>query len=271
MTILQNDPSLWRSELPAIDPKGHKYGRGIAVIYGAPKMTGATRLAARACARIGAGLVKVIAPEGTGEIYRSTLSEEIIVEDAPDFQGVNDARIRSVLLGPGLREDDVDCNAISMALGVQTIGGIVLDAGAIAAWRGGGDLSRLVMTPHEGEFAARFGSLGGASKVEKARAASKEAQSVILLKGAQTVIAGHGETIVQDRDVPELATAGTGDVLSGMITGLIAQGMDTRFACAAAVWIHAEAASQFGRGMVASDLPEIIPVVMKRLAGPSHI
>lgn len=265
MTILQNNPALWRDRLPAIDPQGHKYGRGIAVIYGAPGMTGATRLAARACARIGAGLVKVVAPDGTGEIYRSTLSEEIIVEDAPSFQGLGDVRIRAVLVGSGLRDADVNCGVIALALKAAHINGIVLDAGAVAAWDGAGDLSRLVMTPHEGEFAVKFGAIDGASKVKKAQEASARAQSIILLKGPQTVIAGKGDVIVQDRDVPELATAGTGDVLAGMITGLAAQGMEARWACAAAAWIHAEAASRFGRGMVASDLPEMIPAVLKDL------
>ncbi len=261
MTILQNNPSLWRDKLPAIDPKGHKYGRGVAVIYGAPKMTGATRLAARACARIGAGLVKVVAPEGTGEIYRSTLSEEIVVEDAATFQGLEDARIRAVLIGSGMGRDDIDCSAVADALKAGK--GVVLDAGAIAAWRGTGDISRLVMTPHEGEFLSRFGALDGVSKMEAARTAANEAQAIILLKGPQTVIAGDGDTIVQERDVPELATAGTGDVLAGMIAGLMAQGMDPCWASAAAAWIHAEAASRFGRGMVASDLPEMIPDVLK--------
>lgn len=265
MTILQNNPALWREKLPAIDPKGHKYGRGIAVIYGAPDMTGATRLAARACARMGAGLVKVVVPEGTGEIYRSTLAEEIVVEDAADFQGLQDPRIHAVLIGSGMREGDADCDVVSRALKSPHIKGVVLDAGAIAAWRGAGDLSRLVMTPHEGEFAAKFGAMGGLSKVNKAQDASHKAQSLILLKGPQTVIAGAGDTIVQDRDVPELATAGTGDVLAGMITGLIAQGMDARWACAAAAWIHAEGAARFGRGMVAGDLPEMIPAVLQDL------
>lgn len=263
MTFLQNSLSLWLDKLPSIDPKGHKYGRGIVVIYGAPEMTGATRLAARACARIGAGLVKVVAPEGTGEIYRSTLSEEIIVEDAAKFEGLDDARIRAVLVGSGMRGEDVDCSVVAAALKGEK--GVVLDAGAIAAWRGAGDPLRLVMTPHEGEFAKRFGSLDGASKIDSARNASNEAQAIIVLKGPQTVIASGGEVVVQDRDVPELATAGTGDVLAGMITGLIAQGMDARWACAAAVWIHAEAAVRFGRGMVASDLPEMIPDVLKGL------
>ena len=265
MTDIQNNPSLWRDKIPAMDPKGHKYGRGIASVYGAPKMTGATRLAARACARMGAGLVKVVAPLGTGQIYRSTMPEEIIVEDIEDFNGLGDERIRAVLIGPGMCKEHVDCNVISAAINASYINGIVLDAGAIAAWGGFGNMSRLVMTPHEGEFAARFGEGNGVSKVARAHKAAEQAQATILLKGPHTVIAGKGNSILQDRDVPELATAGTGDVLAGMITGLAAQGMDVLWASAAAAWIHAEAASRFGRGMVASDLPEMIPAVLNDL------
>jgi hydroxyethylthiazole kinase-like uncharacterized protein yjeF len=263
MAVLQNHPSLWRDKMPAPDPKGHKYDRGIAVIYGAPKMTGALRLAARACARMGAGLVKVIAPAGTGGIYRSTLSEEIIVEDEADFTGFDDTRIKTFLIGPGMRESDVDVAIIARALAAKHIGGIVLDAGAFAAWQGGDNSGRVVATPHEGEFAAKFGPIK--NKTDDALAASKQCGATIVLKGPQTVIAGAGEIIIQDRDVPELATAGTGDVLAGMITGLIAQGMDIRHACAAAVWIHAEAASRFGKGMVAGDLPETIPAILRDL------
>src|SRR5688500_9814156 len=103
--MIPNTPDLWKSSLPVFASDAHKYDRGVAVIYGAPKMTGATRLAARACARIGAGLVKVIAPEGTGEIYRSTLHEEIIVEDEADFDDLKDPRITAFLMGPGCPAD----------------------------------------------------------------------------------------------------------------------------------------------------------------------
>lgn len=264
MDVFQNNPLLWRDKLPVHDPKGHKYDRGIAVIYGAPKMTGATRLAARACARIGAGLVKVIAPAGTGEIYRSTLAEEIIVEDAADFKGFGDPRVTAFMAGSGMSADDVDLSWISAALGEWHVKGVVLDAGAIAAWKGDG-MERVVMTPHEGEFRAVFGDAGSPSKDERAKMAADARHAVIVLKGVPTIIAAGGGVIVQDRDVPELSTAGTGDVLAGMICGLVAQGMSLRDAAAASVWIHAEAASRFGKGMVASDLPEMIPDVLQSL------
>ncbi|PZO86107.1 MAG: NAD(P)H-hydrate dehydratase [Micavibrio aeruginosavorus] len=262
MSIRQNDPSLWRDMLPAHDPKGHKYGRGVAVIYGAPKMTGATRLAARACARIGAGLVRVIAPEGTGDIYRSTLHEEIIVEDISDFKGFSDERIKAVLMGSGCMAGDLDDGIVANAFARPRVNGIILDAGAI------GHADRFhgaVITPHEGEFSKTFPDIRG-DKVAQAEEGARRIKGTVVLKGARTVIAGPDGVIVQDRDVPELATAGTGDVLAGMITGLMAQGMATPWAAAAAVWMHAEAASRFGRGMVASDLPEMLPAVLQDLS-----
>lgn len=264
MKILQNDPSLWRDALPLHDPKGHKYGRGVAVIYGAPKMTGATRLAARACARMGAGLVKVIAPEGTGDIYRSTLSEEIIVENITDFKGFDDPRITSFLIGSGMAPQDVNTALIDSALGQTHIKGVVLDAGAIAVWKGKGG-GRIIATPHEGEFAARFGKMEYSTKEERAMIAAEVLGGIIVLKGVPVVIAGGQDMILQDRDVPELSTAGTGDVLAGMITGLVAQNMPLHQAAAAAVWIHAAAAMRFGKGMVASDLPEMIPDILQSL------
>lgn len=263
MTIVQNNPLLWRDKLPVHCPAGHKYDRGVAVIYGAPEMTGATRLAARACSRIGAGLVKVIAPEGAAQIYRSTLHEEIIVEEASKFAGFGDARVKSFLIGSGMREADVDLSIIDAAVNAKTP--VVLDAGAFAAWKGKGDASHIVATPHDGEFAARFGNMESSTKEQRAAFAASALGATIVLKGPRTVIAGEGEIIVQDRHVPELATAGTGDVLAGMIAGLVAQGMGVKDASAAAVWIHAEAASRFGRGMVAGDLPEMIPAVLQSL------
>ena len=264
MTILQNNPLLWRDKLPVHNPAGHKYDRGIAVICGAPEMTGATRLAARACARMGAGLVKVLAPEGTAQIYRTTLHEEIIVEEAGKFTGFGDARIKSFLTGSGMRKEDVDVSLIEAAMKAGHVN-IVLDAGAFAAWNGRADAGRMVATPHEGEFAARFGKMEQNTKEERAHLAFETIGATIVLKGAQTVVCGEGEAVIQDREVPALATAGTGDVLAGMITGLLAQGMDTKWACAAAIWIHAEAAERFGAGLVASDLPEMIPAVLRDL------
>ncbi len=280
-----NSPDLWLKALPQTKRDAHKYDRGVAVIYGASKMTGATRLAARACARMGAGLVKVIAPEGTGDIYRSTLSEEVIVEDEGDAFGkghalLRDPRCRALLMGPGCLPNDLYCHLFATAMAEKHVNGIIMDAGAFLSWKGHkmldlkafSDPTKVVVTPHEGELKAFFESyeegapiLAKPTKAERAQAAASFIDSTIVLKGAQTVIAGADTTIMQDRDVPALATAGTGDVLAGMITGLIAQGMTAPMAAAASVWIHAEAAARFGKGMVASDLPEMFPEVLRDL------
>ena len=258
-------------------------------------MTGATRLAAAACARIGAGLVRVIAPGGTGDIYRAALPAHIIVDDERFEEFANadgsalyksnhgpvlERHVRAVLVGPG-------CTQVNPSIFFQTmnaghVNGIILDAGGFASWSGDrmlelqafGDHERVAVTPHEGEFTKFFSSyeygrpvLEPADKAGRAEAASEKISATVVLKGAQTVIAGSGKPIVQDRDVPWLASAGTGDVLSGMITGLVAQGMPLRPACAAAVWIHAEAGERIGPGLVASDLPDMIPFVLKDLFG----
>ncbi len=259
--IIKNVPALWRVALPVIKPDAHKYDRGVAVIYGAPRMTGATRLAAMACARVGAGLVCVIAPEGTGDIYRRTLPAHIIVEDGGGT--IADTRCRSVLFGSGWTEEDgaEHLFAIQKAMTLNHIKGIVLDAGAFLAAKGLSS-SKFIATPHEGEFAKAFPDLVG-DKMDKAQEAAARVGGIIVLKGPQTIVAGTGDPIVQDRSLPQLATGGTGDVLAGMIAGFVAQGMDLRLASAAAVWIHGEAAAQFGVGLVASDLPDVIPSVLQ--------
>lgn len=173
-------------------------------------------------------------------------------------------RIKSFLIGPGMRERDVNVGLIADALQAKAAK-IVIDAGAFAAWNGAGDVLRMVATPHEGEFATRFGHMEQSTKEDRARVASEALGATIVLKGAQTIVWGAGDAVAQDRSVPELATAGTGDVLAGMIAGLLAQGMDAKWACAAAIWIQAEAAQRFGKGMVASDLPEMIPEVLQSL------
>jgi len=277
MTTLPNTPDVWKDSLPHSKPDGHKYDRGVAVIYGAPKMTGATRLAARACARMGAGLVKVIAPTGTGDIYRSTLHEEIIVTDEADFDDLKDSRITSFLMGPGCPPDPLYGKLFYKAMeqGRDHIKGVVLDAGAFTVWASNplefraisnGDV---VVTPHEGEFGQFAAKLPDAfrspEKVERAGKVAQALDCVVVLKGPQTVVAGEGETIVQDRPLPQLATGGTGDVLAGMITGLLAQGMDAKMAAAAAVWIHGEAAARFGAGLVSSDLPDCLPPILSEL------
>lgn len=264
-----NHPGLWKAVFPHRRPDSHKYDYGHAVITGAAEMTGATRLAAEACARIGAGLTTVIAPAGTGEIYRRTLAPHVIVEDrAGDLAAhLQDDRRNAVLVGPGAGKDYA---AIRQDVRDACAGrACVLDADALNALAEQGDYSmltpRCILTPHEGEFARLFPGING-SRIERARQAAQMTKTVIVLKGRETVIAGPAQIVINAGAPPWLATAGTGDVLAGMITGLLAQGMNPCDAACAAVWIHGRAAELFGEGLVASDITSKIPPILREIA-----
>jgi NAD(P)H-hydrate epimerase len=266
MGMRENSPALWLEYWPKTSQNSHKYDRGVAVILGAPKMTGATRLAAAACARMGAGLVKVVAPAGTQDIYRATLPAHIIVIEQDEAALIlEDVRVTAVLAGSGCPESQDLADLCRLACEKPHIKAIVADAGAIGAAVSAqfACKNKLVLTPHEGEFKKAFPDFSGIDKMDAAKRAAESFGGVVVLKGAQTVIAGQGVAIRQSMDVPALSTAGTGDVLAGMITGLMAQGMNTPMACAAAAWIHATAGARFGRGLVAEDLPGLIPDILK--------
>jgi len=237
---LENAPALWADQIPRKTANTHKYDYGHALIYGAPELTGATRLAAEACARMGAGLTTVLGGE-KGDVYRAALPAHIIVRDDPGWM---DERISARLYGPGGLPCEVDFR--------QEIP-TVLDADALADLpeKLSGDY---ILTPHEGEFAKAFPGIKG-SKLEKARQAAQQSGAIILLKGPDTVIAHpDGRAVINTHSSGHLATAGTGDVLAGMITGLLALGMEPFDAACAAVWLHGEAGREIGAGLVASDL-----------------
>ena len=273
----------------------HKYDHGHAlVLTGGFGRTGAARLAARAALRVGAGLATLAAP-GAAMMECATQITAIMLRRCDDGNALtaalDDARINALCLGPGLGVDERGADLVAAA--IRSGRSCVLDADAltlIAADPGLRDaLHRdCVLTPHGGEFARLFPDLhdrlvgpateGPAySKVDAARDAAAMAGCTVLLKGPDTVIADpdgrasiHAATGA--RTVPWLATAGAGDVLAGMIAGLLARGADPAEACGTAAWLHVEAARAFGPGLIAEDLPDLIPEVLRALsesgAGP---
>jgi hydroxyethylthiazole kinase-like uncharacterized protein yjeF len=280
----ENLPPLWRREFPVPRGAGHKYDRGHAVVASGPSWsTGAARLAARGALRAGAGLVTIASPrEALPVNAAANLAIMVRPVDGAEQLGhfLGDRRLNALAIGPGLGVGEATRALVLVALA----GGraVVLDADAITSFaerpqklaealRARGDRAT-VLTPHEGEFARYFGALDGrtqaGSKLERARLAAQLCGVVVVLKGADTVVAAaDGRAAIADNAPAYLATAGAGDVLTGICTGLLAQGMPPFEAAAAAVWLHGEAADVFGPGLIAEDLPEALPRVYRALLG----
>jgi hydroxyethylthiazole kinase-like uncharacterized protein yjeF len=276
----ENDPSWWLAGLPQPGRDSHKYTRGHALVAGGAMMTGAARLASRSAARLGAGLVTVAAPEAAFAIYAAALTGIIVhpIANLDDFRGLlADKRRNAALIGPGA---GVGLETRDKALAILSAGKrTVLDADALTSFADdpralfAAIRSPVVMTPHEGEFARLFDT--GGSKPERARRAARQSGAVIVLKGADTVVAApDGRVAINANAPPALATAGSGDVLAGMVLGLLAQGMAPFAAAAAAVWLHGDAAGRIGAGLVAEDLVEALAPALRDLAGkeqaPAH-
>jgi ADP-dependent NAD(P)H-hydrate dehydratase / NAD(P)H-hydrate epimerase len=269
----QNDPGLWLAQLPSPRSTGNKYTRGHALVSGGYPLTGAARMAARAAARIGSGLTTIAVPENALQTYATSLTSIMVrpLSVPTDFDALlADRRMTACLIGPGAGVSEAT-RARTLAI-LATRRATVLDADALTAFEH--DPRALftaihgpcVMTPHEGEFRRVFDATG--DKLTRARRAAVTSKAIIVLKGSDTVIAApDGRAIIDANAPPTLATAGSGDVLGGMVLGLLAQGMDPFLAAAAAVWIHGAAAEEFGPGLIAEDLPDLLPVVLRRLLG----
>jgi len=271
----ENSPALWQFPWPK--PEGHKYSRGHCVVVSGPAhATGAARLAARAALRVGAGLVSVASPPDAVAVNAAHLTAIMIkpFEGAAGLAGLlTDKRQNAVVLGPGLSVGPQTRGLVAAAL--KSGAAAVLDADAITSFQDGPESlftlldDKCVLTPHEGEFERLFPGLldQSASRLEAARAASARALCVVLLKGADTIIAApSGKAAINANGPPSLATAGAGDVLAGLIAGLLAQGMAAFDAACAGAWLHGEAARHFGPGLIAEDLPEMLPAVLTALA-----
>jgi ADP-dependent NAD(P)H-hydrate dehydratase / NAD(P)H-hydrate epimerase len=276
-----NDPGLWGADFPKPDAAGHKYSRGHAVVVsGGISTTGAARLAARAALRAGAGLVTIASPrEALAVNAAANLAIMVRPVDGATELGefLSDKRRNAIVLGPGGGVGPAMRDQVLEALTVEAA--VVLDADALSSfadepailWKAIiGRSAATVMTPHDGEYARLFKKINDNSKVnsklDKARLAAHLSGATVLLKGADTVVAHpDGRASIAENAPPTLATAGSGDVLAGMIAGLLAQGMEAFAAASAAVWLHGEAAASFGPGLISEDLPEELPRVFRRL------
>jgi len=274
-----NSPPLWAKSFPLPRVDGHKYTRGHAVVVsGGPSFTGAARLAARGALRAGAGLVTIATPrEALAVNAAATLAVMVRPVDGADelARFLDDPRRNVVLLGPGGGVGRPMRDLVMAALKGERA--VVLDADALTSfaeepqtlWAAIRRRTKAtVMTPHEGEFSRLSKALAdeSPSKLERARRAAETSGAVVLLKGPDTVVAApDGRAAIADNAPPWLATAGSGDVLAGIVAGCLAQGMPRFEAAAAAVWLHGEAGTAAGPGLIAEDLPEVMPGIYQRL------
>ncbi|MEM6902236.1 MAG: NAD(P)H-hydrate dehydratase [Pseudomonadota bacterium] len=267
--IAINHPDCWRSEIPSVRHANHKYQRGRLWILGGPWMTGAAALAAGAGLRAGAGLVGVVAPSGAVPSLRGRERALLIAEANTVNQWaacLRKFKPDALVMGPGLG----GLSGIEgfVGVGVKQCSKLVLDADALNSFEGNAmGLSKLlpahaVLTPHVGEFARLFPDLHG-SRIERAQQAARLIGAVIVLKGPDTIIAAaSGACLINTRATPALATAGTGDVLAGIIGAYLARGAGAFAAAAAGVYQHGTAAIRADTGetgMIADDLLAHIP------------
>ena len=257
----------WFASFPVPAREGHKHERGrVLVLAGGRHETGAARLSAAAALRCGAGLVTLVASRAAADVcaMHCTVVMVAVARDADEWaETIHERRATALALGMGLTPDRATRDMVTTALASSAA--VVLDAGALTAFAGEPDelFERVgerdaptVMTPHAGEFERLFGAVDPCAAAERAGA-------TVLLKGATTRVASPDGTVTAIRHGPPwLATAGTGDVLAGMVAGLLAQGARPRDAAMASVWLHGEAARRLGPGMTAEDLiPALRPVL----------
>lgn len=264
-----NAPSHWSYPWPRLD--GHKYQRGHALVLGGGRLTGAARLASRSALRAGAGLVTIACPAEAFSVYAAG-SPSVMVQPIGDTVRyedlIADPRRNALLLGPGCGAGDETQARVTAAL--STGRACVLDADALTSFASEPESllshlhGRCLLTPHDGEFSRLFDTAG--SKPERTARAAARCGAVVLLKGPDTVIAApDGRLAINANAPPDLATAGSGDVLAGVAVGLMAAGMPAFEAACAAAWLHGEAANEAGPGLIADDLPEALRPVLRRL------
>jgi len=277
-----NTPDLWGRLFPVPGADSQKYSRGHAVVVsGGVSTTGAARLAARGALRTGAGLVTIASPREALAVHAAANTAVMVRPvDGPRelAEFLADKRRNAIVLGPGggvgaaLREQATVALAgeVAAVLDADALTSFADDPAALfSAIAQRGNLAT-ILTPHEGEFSRLFKVLNKEHKVfeklEKTRLAAKLSGAIVVLKGSDTVVAApDGRAAIAENAPPFLATAGSGDVLAGIVAGLLAQRMPAFEAAAAAVYVHGEAASVFGPGLISEDLPEMLPKVYRRL------
>jgi hydroxyethylthiazole kinase-like uncharacterized protein yjeF len=278
----ENIPQFWRGSFPVPRADGHKYARGHAIVVsGDIAATGAARMSARGALRAGAGLVTLASPRDALVVNAAALTAVMVrpIDTVVEFaELLTDKRFNTCVIGPGAGMGQRTRDFVLTALSAQR--GLVLDADALTSFAEAPDRlfeaikashdGQVVLTPHEGEFPRLFSDMSNKhperSKLERVRAAAERSGAVVLLKGPDTVVASpDGRATIAANAPPWLATAGAGDVLSGMVAGMLAQGVPAFEAACIGVWMHGEAAREAGPGLIAEDLPEVLPAVFRRL------
>jgi hydroxyethylthiazole kinase-like uncharacterized protein yjeF len=278
----QNTPQVWRRSFPVPRIDGHKYVRGhVLVVSGDIASTGAARMSARGALRAGAGLVTLATPRDALAVNAAALTAVMVraVDTAIEFgEQLGDKRFNTCIIGPGAGVGDRTRDFVHTALSARR--SLVLDADALTSFADAPDRlfesikashdPQVVLTPHEGEFPRLFSDISnkhpGRSKLERVRAAAARSGAVVLLKGPDTTVASpDGRATIAANAPPWLATAGSGDVLAGIIAGLLAQGVPAFEAASIGVWMHGEAARESGPGLIAEDLTEVLPAVHRHL------
>lgn len=281
-SVFENHPALWLPNFPFPAADTHKYMRGHVMVYGGADRTGAACLAAHAAQVAGAGVVSIAcAPEQKMiySLYRASLMTSAWNSEEDFKTLLRDERTNVAVIGPGGGTSGDAAERLRIAtLNTLSMAGktAVLDGDVFTVFKNDPDTlfnhlsKRHILTPHEGEFVRIFGDLPG-SKVARARAAARKANAIIILKGFDTVIAApDGTAVVNTNGTPILATAGTGDVLAGLVAGFAAQGMPPFMAALAGVWLHADAARLHGPALTAEDIINNMNQSLKNILSPAQ-
>ena len=258
--LLENGPALWRDAWPEPAADAHKYRRGACLVWSGPEFaTGAARLAARAALRVGAGVVTLMGEAPALRIHAAHVSAMLLAEAGGLAAALAEPRLTACVIGPGAGRGEAT-RAVALAM-LGSGRPVVLDADALTSVTRDLPLpGRAVLTPHAGEFRALF------REQADAPAAARLAGQVVVLKGPRSIIASPDGRAALNGNAPRwLATAGSGDVLAGIIGGLLAQGMPCFEAACAGVWLHGAAGMAAGPHLTAEDLePALRQVLVSR-------